>query len=310
MIGAIDIGGTKIAIGLVAPEGHILARASTPADPQAGFPAAIERIAALFTDLCRQAGARPTGIGIGCTGPIDPYTGVLGNVDTLPGWQGSGLTAALTTATGLSCAVENDADAHALGEYALGTGGRADPFIMITIGTGIGGGIILGGKIFRGIGGAHPELGHHTLAFDGLICVCGAPGCWEAFAAGPSWEAWFQRAYPECQANPAQGTPGWTGREICAAADAGDPRALAAVAREGLYLGVGLANLINLYAPQAIALGGGLMERFDLFEPFIRAEIRARCAYLPHDQVRLGRASLGADAGLLGAAEVWKLRRM
>jgi glucokinase len=213
----------------------------------------------------------------------------------------------VTAATGLPCAVENDADAQALGEYTLGSGADAgaDPFLMVTIGTGIGGGIILGGKIFRGLGGAHPELGHHTLAVDGLACVCGARGCWEAFAAGPSWEAWFRGAYPECQPNPALGKAGWTGREICAAADAGDPRALAAVEREGLYLGAGLANLINLFAPQAIALGGGLMDRFDLFEPFIRAEIRARCAYLPHAQVRLGRTSLGADSGLIGAAQVW-----
>jgi glucokinase len=300
MIAALDIGGTKIAAGLVSAEGRVLARGSIPADAQAGFHAAIERTTRLLDELTRQACGHPEGIGIGCTGPVDPLSGVLGNVDTLPGWQGNGLTEALSAATGLPCAVENDADAHALGEYALGIGRGANPFLMVTVGTGIGGGIILDGKIFRGLDGAHPEVGHHSLEANGKTCVCGARGCWEALAAGPAWEEWFRKTYPERFA--------WGGREICAAADAGDPRALEAVEREGFYLGAGLANLINLFAPRAIGLGGGIMERFDLFERFIRAEIRARCAYLPHERVRLDRALLGSDSGLLGAAEVWKLR--
>jgi glucokinase len=300
MIAAVDIGGTKIDVGLVSPDGRIAARGSTPADPQAGFAAAIERVARLFSSLSLECGVKPVGIGIGCTGPIDPISGVLGNVDTLPGWEGNGLTEALSTATGLPCVVENDADAHALGEYALGSGAGADPFIMITVGTGIGGGIILAGKIYRGMDGVHPELGHHSLDAIGHPCVCGARGCWEALAAGPSWENWFRAEYPLYAS--------WTGREICAAAAAGDPRGQRAVEREGFYLGVGLANLISLFAPRAITLGGGLMQHFPLFEPYIRAEIQARCAYIPHTRLRLGRAALGADSGLLGAAEVWKLR--
>lgn len=300
MIGAVDIGGTKIAAGVVSPDGDILVRGAVAADPAAGFEAAIERTAELFARLCRETGVMPVGIGIGCTGPVDPLSGVLGNVHTLPGWEGSGLTEALAAATGLPCVVENDADAHALGEYAWGGGRGADPFLMITVGTGIGGGVILNGQIFRGLEGTHPELGHHALEANGPRCLCGASGCWEALAAGPSWESWFRARNPD--------RSGWTGREICAAAEAGDLRAVEAVRREGFYLGVGLANLISLFAPQAVALGGGLMERFALFEPLIRAEIEARCAYIPHRRVRLGRAALGGESGLLGAAEVWKLR--
>jgi glucokinase len=297
MIAAIDIGGTKIALGLVSEDGRILARATTPTIPGAGFPAAIARMRAILEQLRGQVGGQPVGIGIGCTGPVDPVSGILGNVDTLPGWQGCGLTEALRSATGLNCRVENDADAHALAEYTYGFGRGADPFVMVTIGTGIGGGLIREGKIYRGLAGAHPEPGHQMIEASGPMCVCGAQGCWEALASGPAWEAWFHRNHPECA--------DWDGRRICAAAERGDARGIAAVRREGFYLGVGLANLINVLAPQAIALGGGLMERFQLFEPFIREEIRKSCAYLPHELVRLGRTSLGTDSGLIGAAQVW-----
>jgi glucokinase len=300
MIGALDIGGTKIALGLVSPDGRILGRGAVPTDPLAGFDAAMRRTVDLYQRLCAEAGARPEGLGIGCTGPIDPVSGVFGRVDTLPGWEGSNLKAALCLATGLDSRIENDADAHALGELVWGAGRDALRLIMITVGTGIGGGIILNGQVYRGLGGSHPELGHHTLEASGPLCVCGGRGCWEILAAGPHWESWFQHTYPECA--------DWDGQRICAAADSGDPRARAAVEREGFYLGVGLANLINLYAPDAIVLGGGVMERFDLFIGRIQSEIQVRCSYIPYGQVRLERARLGVDAGLLGAAEVWKRR--
>lgn len=298
MIAALDIGGTKMALGLVTEDGQILARGETPTDPRAGFSAAMLRLASLYDRLCAGAGAEPEGFGIGCTGPIDPASGVFGRVDTLPGWEGSHLFDALEKISGRKARLENDADAHALGELAWGAGQGARRFLMVTVGTGIGGGIIFGGQVYRGVLGSHPELGHHALEASGPVCVCGGRGCWEVLAAGPHWEAWFHQQHPECG--------GWSGRQICSAAEASDPRALEAVQREGFYLGVGVANLINLYAPDAIALGGGLMERYDLFIERIKAEVRERCSYIPHERVRIERARLGADSGLLGAAEVWK----
>lgn len=299
--GAVDIGGTKIAAGLVDAQGAILAQGQIPTLPEGGFQPALERLTALLSQLCSEAGCLPAGIGIGSTGPIDPLTGRYGRPDLLPTWEGQPLTAALNEQTGLTCYAENDADAHALGEAAFGAGRGADPFVMVTVGTGMGTALILHGQVYRGLGGAHPEMGHLVVEAGGPPCVCGARGCWESLATGPAWEAWFRTTYPAKAA--------WDGREICAAARVGDADAQEAVRREGYYLGVGLSTLMNVLAPHTIALGGGVMESFDLFEPFMRAEIRARCTYMPVEQLRLVPAGLGQAAGLVGAAQVWHRRQ-
>jgi glucokinase len=301
MIGAIDIGGTKIAVGMVAEDGRILAQASCPSEPRAGFTAAVERMDRLLRQTASEAGGWPEGVGIGCTGPVDPFSGRLCNVDLLPTWEGQDLVGAVAQVSGVPAALENDADAAALGELAWGAGREAGRFLLVTIGTGIGVGVILDGKIYRGVDGAHPEIGHHVIEASGPLCVCGVRGCWEALASGPAMETWFRQQDPSRAA--------WDGRRICAAADAADPLAREAVEREAFYLGTGLANLVNLFCPEAIALGGGLMERFDLFEARARATIQSNCAYIPLDKIRIEKAALGNRAGLLGAAQVW-IRRI
>jgi len=283
---AVDIGGTKIAVGLVDPAGRILARAATPADPRAGFAAAIQRVVALFAELCRQAGARPAGIGIGCTGPIDPLSGVLGNVDTLPGWQGSGLTAALSAATGLPCAVENDADAHALGEYALSAQRGADPFLYVTDGTGIGVGAVIAGKPLHGL--LHPEVGHihprrHT-GDAGFAGVCPHHGdCLEGLANGPALVARL-------------------GHDL---GDAPDAHPVWDI--EADYLGQLCAQLALTLSPRRIVLGGGVMQHHRLFAP-IRGRTRHWLGgYLAREEVEDGidhyvvPPALGDRSGILGA---------
>jgi len=299
LVAAVDIGGTKIAVGIVTRAGRILAQAACPTAPEQGFDAAMQRTVELLRDCARQAGAQPEAVGIGCTGPVDPLTGELGEVNLLPGWQGRNLTEALSAGIGLPAAVENDADAAALAEAGFGSGRGARSFLLVAVGTGIGVGMVLDGRLYRGAGGAHPELGHMVIEPGGLACTCGARGCWEAYAAGPAMEDWHHQA--------CAGLAGerLDARQICAAADAGDNRALAAVEREGDYLGLGLANLVTCFCPDAIALAGGLMERFDLFETRIRAVIRANCRMVPHEQVRLLRAQLGSQTSLLGAAQAW-----
>jgi glucokinase len=297
IVAAVDIGGTKIAAGIVARDGRILAQNTCPTAPEEGFEAAMQRTADMLRECARQSDAEPGAIGIGCTGPVDPLSGRLGEVNLLPGWQGCGLSEALSARLGLPAAVENDADAAALGEAAFGSGVGMRSFLLVAVGTGIGVGMLLDGRLYRGTGGAHPEAGHMVIEPAGLACSCGARGCWEAYASGPAMEDWFNQTYPAAQA--------WDGRQICAAADAGDARALAAVEREGSYLGLGLSNLVTAFCPDAIALAGGLMERFDLFEAPIRAVIQANCRLVPYDQVQLLRARLGGQAGLLGAAQVW-----
>jgi glucokinase len=290
MIGAVDIGGTKIAVGAVGEDGAVLARREFPSDPARDASAAVPRICALLRAAAVEAGGELRGIGIGSTGPVDPFTGLYGRVDFLPLWEGLNLPAELSRAFGLTAAIENDADAAALAEAAWGAGRGAGRFIYVTVSTGIGGGIVIDGQLYRGAGGTHPEVGHHVIDLAGPRCSCGARGCWESLAAGPA----FARL---------AGFP--SAREVCAAAERGEAGARAAVEAEGRYLGIGLSNLITLFAPEVIALGGGVMASRHLFWDTLLATIRQTCGLMPYELTRILPAALGGEAALIGAARVW-----
>jgi len=304
MIGAIDIGGTKIAAGIVNETGQILARAECPTDSARSFADGLRRMTTMLRETAAQVGAAAQlrGIGIGCTGPVNPQAGTLGHVEFLPEWSGANLVAELTREFGVTAAIENDADAAALGEAAWGAGRGAHSFLYITVSTGIGGGLVIDGQLYRGVEGAHPEIGHHVIDPSGPLCFCGAYGCWESLASGSALARFVKT----------DGDPEWLSafenldaRSICAAAERGNARALAAVAREGHYLGLGLANLITLFIPDVIALGGGLMNSRHLFWGKIQETIQANCGLVPFEKVRLVPAALGPETGLAGAAQVW-----
>jgi len=293
MIGAVDIGGTKIAAGMVNDTGELVANIETASKPQLGPEAGISKLIEMLHETCAQAGGTLQGIGIGCTGPVDPLTGKLGRIEFLPGWEGKNLVDELQGTFQVSAALENDADAAALGEFAWGAGKEAERFIYVTISTGIGGGIVLDGHLYRGAGNSHPEIGHHVIDPSGPPCFCGAQGCWESLASGPALARSAGKA---------------TAFEVCEAARRGDVLARAAVDREGLYLGLGLANLITIFLPDMIALGGGVIQSFDLFEAKVTETIRSTCGLVPFERTRLVPAALGRDVGLVGAAQVWKKR--
>ncbi|MBZ5619178.1 MAG: ROK family protein [Acidobacteriia bacterium] len=296
-IGAVDIGGTKIAAGAVTVDGTVLGRLECPTAPRDGFPAAMRRTAEMLRELGRSTGAGYAGIGVACPGPLDPFAGIVGDVGTLPGWQGGNLVEALEGAFGVSVVVENDADAAALAEANWGAARGSSRFIYVTISTGIGAGIILSGELYRGVDGAHPEIGHMVLDFSGPLCYCHARGCWECLASGPAMVAWMREQRPDpC---------GLTASRICDLARNGDELARRAVDREGYYIGLGLANLITIFTPDAIALGGGLMKSADLFLDRARQVIREICTQVPVEKTHLTLASLGPDTGLAGAARAW-----
>ncbi len=301
MIGAVDIGGTKLAVGLVNESGKVLARREVATGPDSTYFAGLEGIAAMLREMSRSAGVEITGIGIGSTGPVDPLTGELGEVDFLPHWRRRNPVQDLDKLFGVRVALENDADAGALAEAAWGAGRDKTRLIYITVGTGIGGGIILDGKLYRGVGGAHPELGHQVIDLSGPPCSCGFDGCWEALAAGPAMSAWAQSQSPASDLYGAA-------EHICQMARKGDPLARRAVEREAHYLGLGIANLINLFTPDIIVLAGSLMKSAPLFLDEIRATIGRGCRFVPHEKTELALASLGDDANLIGAARVWHHR--
>lgn len=304
MIGAVDIGGTKIGVGLVNDDGHLLARRETPTSAELGYARALDRTADLLRQILQQTQVDIRGIGIGSTGPVHPFTGEIGDVNFLPGWQGSRIVEDLSRLFGVKVAMENDADAAALGEAGWGAGKNKSRLIYVTVGTGIGGGILLDGKLYRGVDHAHPELGHHVIDASGPACLCGFHGCWESLAAGPALAEWVKATAPPDY--PHRET--LSAKEICELAQAGDAMAQRAVQREAYYLGLGLANLIVLFTPDAIVLGGSVMKSAHLFLNGIRKVIRESCRYVPFEKTELALASLGDEANLIGAARVWHHR--
>ncbi len=305
----IDIGGTKIAVAAIAPDGRILGRAqgSTASYPSGeAFASALVRLVREALSAAGLAGARPAGIGIGCTGPVDPTRGTVHNPYTLPIPDGSDIVTPLREAFGVPVALENDADAAALGEYWLGAGAGREVTVCITVGTGVGGGVIRHGQIVRGAAGVHPEYGHQVVDPAGPPCYCGARGCWEALASGT---AIGQAAQEEARAGRApgllalaNGKPESINAELVfEAARGGDPAAARIVARAVEATATALFNVAHFLAPDAIILGGGVMRHYDLFEPALRGAL-ARCILIPVPDVLLAPARLGPDAGLLGAA--------
>lgn len=304
MIGAIDLGGTKIAAGMVASDGRILSRAECATNPAQGFDHGVQRIMDLLHKCARAAGVKIQGIGIGSTGPIDPETGIFGTVDNLPGWTGSNLKQPLEQEFAVPVAIENDADAAALGEATWGAGQGKKRFIYVTVSTGIGGGIVFDGELYRGVDRAHPEIGHMVVEASGPLCYCGAHGCWEWMAAGPAMVTWMRENAPAGTVLPDE----LSAKEICRRAEQGDALAQKAVEREGYYLGIGLANLVTMYCPDAIALGGGVMGSAHLFMERAREVVRTNCTLVPAEKTEILLGKMGTDAGVAGAARAWHNR--
>ncbi len=310
IVGAVDVGGTKIAVGLVDEAGTILEREVAPTDRQKDFEYGFGQIQRMLrVCLERLPDVKLSGIGVGCTGPVDPLTGVLGPKSFLPLWEGVNTIERMQEVLGLPVAFENDADAAALGEVAWGAGQGATRCIYVTVSTGIGCGIVLDGHLYRGAGDAHPELGHLVMDPErGPVCYCGARGCWESLASGLAISAWYRARRQELDL-PEEGLV--DAREVCRRATLRDglypedTAAQEAVLREGYYLGIGLANLVTAFVPDVIVLGGGVMESWPLFEGRVRTNIRETCRMVPHQLTHLRQASLGADTGLAGAARVW-----
>jgi len=271
---AADIGGTRVRAALVDEKGEILDRRDgiTPPDPLDG----VAQLRALWKEL-GDADAKALAI----AGSIRASTGELTQSPNLKGWEGTRL------ASELGCEVLNDANAAALGEAWLGGLRGTRAALLLTLGTGVGGGILFGGELWTGATGAAAELGHVAVRPDGPLCGCGSTGCLEMYASGPA----IARA---------AGAP--DAKEAESRARAGDARARAAFDEAADALGVVLAGLVNAFNPEAIAIGGGLVTTFDLLAPRVEKLVRERAFRLACEGLRIVPAKLGKNAGLLGAA--------
>ena len=289
----IDIGGTKTAVAVVDRAGRILATDQFPTEAGKGFDRAVGRMADVSRGLSMRAGLSVSdlaGMGIGCTGPLDTEKGTINNPWTLEGWNDCDIVTPLRAALGLPVRLENDADAAALGEYAAGAGRGARRVVMLTFGTGIGGGVILDGLIYRGAGGAHPELGHMNAETGGPACYCGTRGCLESIAAGPAISAAAQAAGMA------------DAREAFSRAAAGDPAAASIIGRAVRAAAAVTWDIAHTFLPGRIILGGGIMdEHFEVFAPQARKALEA-ATMVPREAVTIVRAALGNAAGVVGAA--------
>lgn len=304
MIAAVDIGGTKIAVGMIDSGGNVQARLECPTNPDGGYSDALRNVTAMLEGTARAARAEISGIGIGSTGPVYPLTGEFGDVTFFPTWKGENPVQDLARRFNVKVAMENDADASALGEAGWGAGRNKKKLVYVTIGTGIGAGLFFDGQLYRGVDQSHPEIGHHVVDASGPICECGFRGCWESLAAGPAMAAWINKNAPPDYSHRA----GLTAKKICDLARDGDHWAIRAVENECRYLGLGMANLVTMFVPEVIVLGGSVMNSADLFLDGIRKTIASSCRFVPFESTEIALASLGEDSNLIGAARVWYYR--
>jgi glucokinase len=296
---AIDLGGTRLRLALFRERGAPPVRvARLPTRPEEGFERVLDRIATAARELL---GGEPiAGAGLAAPGPLDPRSGVLLRPPNLRGWPAEApIGAALSERLGAPVIVDNDANLAALGEWQAGAGRGVDDLVYFTVSTGIGGGIIVGGRLLRGVHGYAGELGHLLIEADGPPCLCGGRGCLETLASGTA----IARLARERLAagEPSRLTPDATAADVFAAAAAGDRLAAAVVERAMWRLGMGVVNALHLFDPALVILGGGVTNAGRLvFDPVERAVVRL--AMPAFRQTPVVRAALGDDAGLYGAA--------
>jgi glucokinase len=297
----LDIGGTKIAGLLVDEDGTIHERIErdTPAED---VDATLERVHAVGAELASEAEA----VGVGAAGMVDFDAGVMRSAPNLA-WREVPIRDLISERLGLPCLLDNDANAAAWGEFRFGAARRYDEAVlMVTVGTGIGGGIIADGHLYRGAHGFAAEIGHIIVEPDGPLCGCGNRGCWEQVASGRALDRLGAEAAREDHtiliARLAAGNP-VTGRYVADAAREGDAKALAIFDRVGSRLGEGIAGLVNVLDPEAVVVGGGVAEEGELIlDPARRAFVDAVEAPDHRPAVSLLEAALGNDAGAIGAA--------
>ncbi|MCL4499445.1 MAG: ROK family protein [Chloroflexi bacterium] len=304
---AVDLGGTPFRVALTDLSGRMLDRTSELTQADAGLERVVGRISDAVLRIAAPVGLTSLlGVGVGAPGPLNPRTGILYTPPNLPGWRDVPLRRILEERFGVPVFVGNDANLGALGEHRFGAGRGVDDLVYVTVSTGIGGGVIEDGRLLLGANGLAAEVGHMVLVVDGPQCSCGNCGCLEALASGPS----IAREAKERIAAGAktkitdlvQGHVDQINAEVVVeAARSGDPLAQEVMARAAKYLGIGMLNLVNLFNPKLIAIGGGVSNAEDLIlEPIRRIVAQKAMPDFLRD-LRIVRSQLGDDVGLLGA---------
>jgi|YelNatPaOPRAMG01_1025707.scaffolds.fasta_scaffold00008_36 glucokinase len=297
----LDLGGTWLKYGLGDGDGRLLTRGKRPSEGQRGREAIFGSMINAVKELLGVAKewGEVRAIGVGSPGLVDYQRGILmGGAPNLPGWEGADIRGVLEREFGIPTFADNDANVMALAEARLGAAREAKQAIFLTLGTGIGGGILIDGQLYRGAWFAGAELGHTVIKFDGRPCNCGNVGCVEQYASAPG----MIRTYREILAAKGMSPPaGLTTEQIFARAEQGEVEARKAIEDTAYYLGVALASFVNIFNPEVIVIGGGVAEAGD---EFIRMaeQVAVRLAQdVATRGLRVVRASMGNEAGTVGA---------
>ena len=300
-----DLGGTRTRVALADRAGKVHHRVVAPTDAHTGREAVVARLLTALQGVASQVRREQlVGVGVSLAGPTDPQTGKMHNPPNLPGWDGYSLKPFLRERLSLEASFGNDANLAALAEHTHGAGRPYSHMVYMTLSTGIGGGVILDGRLYTGAHGYAGEVGHITIDRNGPVCNCGNVGCLEAMASGT---AVARMAAERIASGEAAGFPGSKAsapdaRAVFEAARSGDSVAKSIVREVSTNLGVGIVSLLHAFDPEAIVVGGGMSENLNLLLPGVDREIELHAMAHQRRGIPIVKSELGDDVGLIGAA--------
>jgi len=303
----VDLGGTNLRTALLSQDGIILDKRKEATLASDGWKKVIDRLVANIVRqkvIAEQRGLAVAAVGVGAPGVIQMDKGIVVKSPNFPDWNNLPLQDALEGALRLPVVIENDANAAALGEQWRGAGSGIKSMILLTLGTGVGGGIVLNNSIWHGADGMAGELGHMTILPDGRQCGCGNKGCLEMYASARGIVQSFIDASGGSALTHAGDQQEITSERVYQAARDGNDIAVRVMKDMGSMLGIGIANLINIFNPEMIVIGGGVKDAWSLFINATHQEIMRRAFQVPAERTRIVPTTLGDDAGMVGAAAV------
>lgn len=307
---AVDLGGTKIRSAIVLSNGKIMFFKNYPTQADKGHDDVVARMIAAIKDIILRAGLTINdlhGIVIASAGILDVRKGIVTASPSLPGWHNIPLIRILNEKLGIDIHLINDASAAALGEYRFGAGRGLNNLVYLTVSTGIGGGIIVDGKLYTGTDGCAGELGHMVIEADGPQCNCGNFGCLEVLASGTAIAKEARKRIIQGERSSIitlakGGVDSVTSETVALAAKQGDTLACEIVNKTAYYLGVGITNVVNIFNPEMVIIGGGVSKMGEMLLNPIRKVVKQRAFRLPTKTARIVRSRLGDNAGTIGAA--------
>ncbi len=308
LVCAVDLGGTNLRAANIDRDGRIYERVKTATPETDKAEDIVSAIAAAVRECearSKNRGAEPQAISVVVPGSVQVGTGVVVNAPNIPALPGFRLAPALRAALDRPVLLENDANAAALGEMWQGAARNCKTIVCLTLGTGVGGAIVLDGQLWRGVDGTAGEIGHTSVEpLGGVKCKCGNVGCLEVYASATAIVRMAREGLAQHPSSSLNSIPATelTSERIASAAIERDPLALDVFRKAGAYLGTAMANAVNIFNPEMIVIGGGVSAAWDLFAQHAREEVMKRAFPVPAGRCQIVRAECGDDAGLLGAA--------